>query len=368
MARILYISPEHVSGTLALFQRGHRARGHECRYVTFFRSAYGFPEDICLNLALMPDSPFIRRLKGLAYRNSPDKLGYTEKPGYPPYWRPDTAAEAVFFYLRDLLLSPKIRSAVRQHGLDKFDLYHLDQGLDLYRDSRFIRRMKARGAQVACFYHGNDLRNRGAIPAVDAASQLNLTSELDLLEKHPNLHYLHLPFDLDKFPVKQGESNPLVIGHACRALSNRHYKGTDAIIAAVKELEKTHPVKLDLVEGLSHDEALARKARWDLAIDQIADVGGWGYGMNSLETLSMGIPTCTRMNAECEKFFKSHPFINVDEATLKPKLIELVENIAYRRAKAAQSRDWVVRRHSLDSVMEELYHYYEQAGITLRQP
>jgi glycosyltransferase involved in cell wall biosynthesis len=367
MARILYISPEHVSGTLALFQRGHRARGHDCRYVTFFPSAYGYPEDLCLNLGLMPDSSLIRTLKRFFYRHSPQKLGQAIRPGYPPYWRPDTAAEALFFQMRDLLLSGKIQRAIRHHGLDQFDLYHLDQGLDFYRDARFIRRMKARGAAVACFYHGTDLRNRGVIPVVDEISQLNLTSELDLLSRHPHLHYLHLPFQVENFTVRTTENSPLVIGHACRALSARHFKGTDTIIAIVKELEKTHTVKLDLVEGLPNTEALRRKANWDIAIDQIADRGGWGYGVNSLETLAMGIPTCTRMNAACEKFFAGHPFINVDETSLRSNLIELIENVPYRRAKANQSRQWVIDRHSLDRVMDELYRHYEHAGIVLRR-
>jgi hypothetical protein len=293
-------------------------------------------------------------------------LGREDRPGHPPYWRPNTAAEAIFFHLRDFLLSGKINRSIREFGWDQFDLYHLDQGLDFFRDARFIRRMKARGAGVACFYHGTDLRNRGVIPAVDEISQLNLTSELDLLSRHPNLRYLHLPFEVEHFQVKQGENSPLIIGHACRAPSARHYKGTDAIIAVVKDLEKSHPVKLDLVEGVPHEATLQRKARWDIAIDQISDRGGWGYGVNSLETLAMGLPTCTRMNAECQKFFAGHPFINVDETTLRSRLVELIEKPDYRHAKAQASRQWVVQRHSLDHVMDELYGHYEAAGITLR--
>ncbi|HEX7344360.1 MAG TPA: glycosyltransferase [bacterium] len=365
MARILYISPEHVSGALSLFQRGHRARGHECRYVTFFPSSSGFPEDICLNLPLMPDSPLVKKIKSLAYRSAPPMLGQADREGYPPTWRPATAAEAAFFYLRDFLLSGTIERTIRRFDFDHFDLIHLDQGLDFYRDARFVKKMKARGVHITCFYHGTDLRNRGVIPAVDGASDLNMTSELDLLKKHPHIRYLHLPFEVERFEVKAGENSPLIIGHACRAPEARHFKGTDRIIAVVQELEKTHRVKLDLVEGLPNDECLRRKARWDIAIDQIADRGGWGYGVNSLETLSMGIPTCTRMNAECEKFFADHPFINVSAGNLKSELIRLVENPEFRRSKGRQGREYVRQRHSLNSVMDELYGLYAEAGINL---
>lgn len=365
MAKILYISPEHVSGTMELFQRGHRQRGHECRYITFFPSSSGFPEDVCLNLPLMADSPLVKRIKRVLYRSSPEMAGRGDRPGHPPVWRSSTAAEAVFFFLRDRMLSGRIWRVIHQNRFDEFDLYHLDQGLDFFRDVRFARRMKARGAYVTCFYHGTDLRNRGVIPQVDAISSLNLTSELDLLGKHPNIHYLHIPFDVHRFQVKDWENDPLIIGHACRGVQARHFKGTDRIIEVVKDLEKSHPVRLDLVEDLPNDECLRRKSRWDIAVDQVADRGGWGYGVNSLESLSMGIPTCTRMNPECQKFFADHPFVNVDEENLKSELIKLVENREYRRSKAKEGRAWVERRHGLESVMDELYGYYEMVDIKL---
>ncbi|RJP76915.1 MAG: glycosyltransferase family 1 protein [Candidatus Zixiibacteriota bacterium] len=365
MAKILYLSPEHVSGGLTRFQKGHRARGHECRFVTFYPSPSGFPEDICLRLPLMPDSGLIRQLKRMVYRGAPHMQGQVDLPGYPPVWRSGTAAEAVFFYLRDRLISGAVGRAVRQYGLNQYDVYHLDQGLDFYRDARFVRAMKARGARIVCFYHGTDLRNRGVIPEVDRISDLNLTSELDLLAKHPRLRYLHLPFDVERFEVKTGESDPLIIGHACRAPEARHFKGTDRIIAVVKELEADYPVRLDLVEGVPHDEAMRRKARWDVAVDQIADRGGWGYGMNSLETLALGLPTCTRMNPECDRFFAGHPFINVDPDSLKSQLIRLIENPQWRRQKGVEGRDWVWRTHRLDAVMDELYAHYQAAGIRL---
>lgn len=292
-------------------------------------------------------------------------MGLADRDGRPPIWRSGTAAEAVFFFLRDRFLAPRVNGAIRRYRLDQFDVYHLDQGLDFFRDARFIRRMKARGAHVVCFYHGTDLRNRGVIPKVDAISDLNLTSELDLLAKHPRIRYLHLVFDADQFQVKQSENDPLIIGHACRGPEARHFKGTDRIIEVVKELEQRYPVRLDLIEGLSNEECLRRKSRWDIAIDQITDLGGWGYGMNSLESLAMGIPTCTNMNPQCDEFFTGHPFIKVDPDSLPAKLVELIERPDYRRQKGREGPEWVHKRHSLDSVMNELYRHYAEAGISL---
>jgi hypothetical protein len=365
VAKILYISPEHVSGNLTLFQKGHQTRGHECRFVTLFPSSSTFPEDICLNLPLMPDSQAIKIIRKLAYRSSTAKAGLSDLEGYPPTWRASSWLEKFFFAGRDNLLARKIEKVIQQYRFSEFDLIHLDQGLDFFRDARFARRMKTRGAYVTCFYHGNDMRNRGVIPEVDAISDLNLTSELDLISKHPNIQYLHLPFRVEDYTPQPLENNPLIIGHACRGPANRHHKGTDQIIAIVKDLEVHYPVKLDFVEGLPNSECLMRKRTWDIAVDQIADQGGWGYGVNSLESLSMGIPTCTLMNTECEKFFSDHPFINANAFSLGQKLIELITNHDYRRRKAEEGRKWVIKWHSLDSVMAELYAHYAGAGINL---
>jgi hypothetical protein len=71
------------------------------------------------------------------------------------------------------------------------------------------------------------------------------------------------------------------------------------------------------------------------------------------------------MNPDCERFFADHPFINVNLENLRGELIKLIENAEYRRRKGLQGRDYVIRRHSLESVMAELYSHYSAAGIKL---
>ncbi|MFH1010072.1 MAG: hypothetical protein V1784_02415, partial [bacterium] len=189
--KILHIAAEHVSGTLALFQAEHRRRGNECRYVTFFHSHYQFPEDICLNLPLMPDKPWVRLAKRLLMGlrgASPDRV----RDEHPPLWAPPFW-ERWLFALRDERLRPRFEEAIRRHELDDFDIYHLDGGLEFYRDARWLKRLTATGKKVVCFYHGTDFRNRGILPEIDKLTHLRLTSEWDLLELDPRLEYLYLP-------------------------------------------------------------------------------------------------------------------------------------------------------------------------------
>ena len=43
----------------------------------------------------------------------------------------------------------------------------------------------------------------------------------------------------------------------------------------------------------------------DILIDQIGDSGGWGYGMNSIEAMTLGLCCMTQMNDTCNKFFEN---------------------------------------------------------------
>ena len=357
--KILYISPQHISGTLDLFCRAHRRRGNEARYVTLFPSKYGFPEDILLNLPLHPDKRWIiwgrtllQRLRG----SPPEK----ELEGAPPFWTPGGALETLFFNLRDRLISGKVYRFFGEYNIWDYDLFHLEQGMGFFRDCRMMLKLKSHGKKFACFYHGNDIRNRGVIPAIHQISDLNLTSELDLLEKYPGIKYLFLPIDTEKVKPIKRDNERLKIAHATRS---RYNKGSDFIISTVKELEKEYPVEMILIENQPHQRCMEIKAKCDIYIDQIADKGGWGYGMSSVESLAQSIPTCTYLNPRYLQFIPDHPFVNVNYDSLKDELVKLIQDPDYRKEKAQSSRRWVVKTHDIERVMDKLYEYYSEAGI-----
>ena len=357
--KILYISPEHTVGALSFWKMEHEKRGNECRYVTLFRSASGFKEDICLNLPFVSTGKIYGALRKLAYRTHGELGGGTEKDGYPPVWRPENAAETLFFKTREFIWSGFIERAIRKYGLDQFDIYHLEWGMEFYRDGRFIRKMKNAGKRIVCTYHGQDMRNRGVIPAIDKLSELNLTSELDLMHKHPNINYLFLPFETTKFKPRTEPNDLITISHATQ---QRRAKGSDHIIDVCIELEKEGRIKFILVENRPHFEVLEAKAKSDIYIDQITDIG-WGYGMNSVEALSMGVVCCTKMNEEYEKFIPDHPFINVTAETLKPELSKIIVDRVKLKEKMIISRNWVVKYHDISNVVDKLYEYYKGIGI-----
>jgi hypothetical protein len=355
--KILYIAAEHVSGTLSLFKAEHERRGDICRFVTFWHSHWDFPDDICLNLPLMPDRAWVLRLRRLLQASEGHAPG-SWVAGDLPLWQPGTLARTLF-KLRDQWLWPRIHRQIRAYDLDDFDIVHLDGGLDFTRDARFVRAMRRKGKHVAAFYHGTDLRNRGMVPAIDEQVELRLTSEWDLLEFDPRLHYLYLPFDTSVFPPREYHFHtPIRICHATR----NPYKGTSYVIEAVRVLSERYPVELVLLQDLSHDEALRRKADSDIVVDQLTNAGGWGYGMSSVEACAMGLPVVTNIPEKMAAPLGPHPFVQADPDSIRDVLERLITDEVRCRRLGAEGRAWVRERHDVRSVGEQLYRYYREAG------
>ena len=65
-------------------------------------------------------------------------------------------------------------------------------------------------------------------------SQLNLTSELDLMNKHPKIEYLFLPYNTNKHNPNYSLNKPLKI---CHSPTNRYYKIKNFVLSINNQLE-----------------------------------------------------------------------------------------------------------------------------------
>ena len=348
--KILHIAPFNVANVPMTFVQAERELGHESRLITFSKNPRGFPEDICLHL------PFVN-FKGLTYfKRLIGGKSRTEvtnvKPvltSLPPTWQPNQL-EKLFIKFRELLWKPIIRKVYQQYQLDQFDVIQLDGGIGFFRDGSDIIRLEQLGKKIICCYTGSDLRIRGVIPQIDDISDLNVTVEYDHLKLHPKIHHILFPFDVEKFkPLPYRDDEILRIGHAP---TNRAAKGSDVIIPIVRELEQNYAVKLSLIENLPYQEALKRKAECHIFIDQIGDLG---YGINSLESLAMGIPTCSCLAAGFDEQYPDHPFIVIDGQNLKYRLISLIEDKELRIKQGEEGREWVKKFHDPIKVVERIH-------------
>ena len=355
--KILYLAPENTVGTLSYWKRAHETRGNKCTFITLYKSKQKYDPGICLNLPLVNTSSWYFLGRHYYYKMFKGELGYyKEKDGCPPVWEPNTKLEDIYFQFRDWLWHFKVEPVIKNLELMDYDIIHLEWGLEFYRNGSFVRRLYDLGKPIVCTYHGQDLRTRGIIPIIDKLSSLNLTSELDLLDKHPTIKYQFLPYDTTQHNPKYSLSLPIKI---CHSPTNRYYKGSETIIPICETIANENKnVEFILIENQQYDETINIKQSCDILIDQVHNRGGWGYGMNSIEALSMGLCCMTELNDEYIKFIPDHPFINVDGNSLYKKLNLLINNPDQIINYKINGRNWVVKNHDLNNTAEKLYQYY----------
>lgn len=355
--KILHISPQNYTGILTLFVKGHRALGHESRLVTFFRAKSLYPEDICLNLPFVGPMEWLWKVKRLIRSGSLNVpfTGTTERI----FWTP-SRVERILMPLRDLNWTPKVNRAAKKYNLWDFDIHVLEGGMSFFRDGRDVKKLKAAGRHIVSNYHGLDLRMRGAIRPVWDATELHTTCEFDLYKRYPELEYQFLPFDSSLVPASNPVGNVVKICHAPRL---RSVKGTDKIVEVVEKLSKTLPVELVLIENMSNARVLELKSECHIAIDQIAS-GDMGYGVNSLESLAMGICTVTNLSESYQNFIPDHPFALAEPHNLEKVLTRLVLDEQLRKRYAAAGPGWIRKTHHWRSVVEQMHKRYAELGWT----
>ncbi len=355
--KILHISPQNYTGILTLFVKGHRALGHESRLVTFFRAKSQYPEDICLNLPFVGPMEWLWKVKRLIRSGSLNVpfTGTTERI----FWTP-SRVERILMPLRDLIWTPKVNRAAKKYDLWDFDIHVLEGGMSFFRDGRDVKKLKDAGRHIVSNYHGLDLRMRGAIKPVWDATELHTTCEFDLYQRYPELEYQFLPFDSSLVPRSNPTGDTVKICHAPRL---RSVKGTDKIVEVVEKLSKTLPVELVLIENMSNARVLKLKSDCHIAIDQIAS-GDMGYGVNSLESLAMGICTVTNLSGAYQNFIPDHPFALAEPHNLEKVLTGLILDEQLRNKYAAAGPAWIRKTHHWRSVVKQMHKRYAELGWT----
>lgn len=166
----------------------------------------------------------------------------------------------------------------------------------------------------------------------------------------------------------QADREHLVFAHAP---SNRSVKGTDLILTALAELESEgHRFELDLIEGVSNAEALARYEDADIVIDQL--YAGW-YGGVAVEAMTLGKPVVVYLRESDFRFLPPEmvpdfPFFRATPATVKAVLQSI---LAMPRAelvtKAKQSRAFVERWHDPVAITSRIADDYRRARESIKR-
>lgn len=180
--------------------------------------------------------------------------------------------------------------------------------------------------------------------------------------------YSHISLDEWQPIYTQLENRPLRIGHAP---SHRKIKGTDIILAALEELAaEGYEYELELVEGLSNEQARRKYEQIDVLIDQLH--AGW-YGGLAVEAMALGKPVMVFIRDEDLQFIPAEmkadlPFLRVTMESIKGDLRKLIsmprEDLL---ALGQRSRRYVERWHDPLRIAEEIKRDYDKALSATRR-
>ena len=185
------------------------------------------------------------------------------------------------------------------------DVVHLNN--DLRYIERF-RKLSTRGKAVVVHHHGTMFRTRPDyhLQSLKAYKATAIFSTVDLWAMAPDKGtwqpQTYERRELAKYR-RLNETDTLRVAHAP---TNRAIKGTNALIAAVKRLQKEGAnISLDIIEKKPNVQCLIRKGMADVYVDQML----LGYGCNAVEAWGMGIPVIAGVDPErCpEAIYQSIP-------------------------------------------------------------
>ncbi len=351
--RILHLAVENFAGIPMRLVHEERRRGHDSRLITLLSPMQKYEEDIALQLPAL-NLPQMKLLRRLVRGTPKEQIVNVRHDGRTKYWKPANILDNLLFRLRDAAWQPTIQRAINQlGGLERFDVIIADGGHDF---TRFPRLLAKTNVPIATIYYGSDMRTRGIISGVQGKSRCTFTFEHDHTLLFPEAEFLFYPYEAPDYAPLVEYQAPTVdesirIGHAP---TNRAAKGTAQILDSLERLKKDFPIEIVLIEKMPHPDALRTKARCHLFIDQIGELG---YGMNSLESLAMGIPTAAEFMPDFERFLENrpggeaHPFYNIRRTRLDEDLRFVLSDINQWQNRGKKGKEWVKRHHATEAVV-----------------
>jgi hypothetical protein len=237
------------------------------------------------------------------------------------------------------------------------DIFHFYFGLTLVPKSLQFPLLRALRKKSLYHFLGSDIRGRtrGEL-AYGRRADAQVVGSYDAVRWVPDAEVIPPGLELAAYPPRppSDSDRPLVV----HAPSDRRRKGTEHVIRACEALG----VQLDIVEGLTHQEARKRYERADIVVEQLN--AGW-HGVFGLEAMALGKPVVTYLKDDVvrrteEAFGIRVPIVSATKETLVERLRPLVESPSERRRIGADGRAYVERVHDIDKVADRLLELYSR--------
>lgn len=303
-----------------------------------------------------------------------------------------------FGYAADLDLHLAGSSRVRQtavrlqflrRALRDYDIFHFNFGQTLftvhqlgraYNELAWLRRA---GKTIVATFQGCDVRpqeccfcekptcrawNRYRLPNAERTCRLahrvhHLNPDLgQWLPGSTFMPYANVdPRELHAHPLP--DRGEVVVAHAP---TDRAVKGTADLLTAIEQLQGDGlAIRLDLIEGVTHDEVRRRLVDADVVVDQLRL--GW-YGGLAVEAMSLGRPVVCYIRDDERSpnpFRDELPIVSVTPETLAGELRRLAADRPARVELGARSRRFAEVHHDPDRIARD---YLAGLGFTAPSP
>ena len=241
--------------------------------------------------------------------------------------------------------------------------------------------LTATGAKAVFSFHGTDVRRASLEKQLDpwsyyhadAASRDEAAIAEDLAMIRPRAHVMtystgglrdhlpdgvHLPVTVDVEGLAPGADQRAVpvIAHAP---SSRATKGSSHVLAAFESL-RAEGVRfdVDLIEGVSQTEAVARMRAADVVVEKVL---GDGYGVTAVEAMAMGRAVVTRATERSHGHLGDFPCAQADPDSLVDTLRSLIGDVELRQRIGDSGLEFARRVHSVDATRARLDDLYSDS-------
>jgi hypothetical protein len=261
------------------------------------------------------------------------------------------------------------RAAFLARAMSRYDIFHYNFGRALLTTERFGRvfdelaLVKRAGKTVLVTFQGCDARPheecfcRNPICAAESPYRAKRASRMARLADrafylNPDLRNWvpggrWLPYaSVDPRAIEPAPPGPHEAVTIAHAPTDRHVKGTRHVIEAVEALQAEGlSVRLELLEGLSHEQTVQRCAEADIVVDQL--LIGW-YGAFAVEAMALSKPVLCFIREDDpldNPLGAELPIVRTNPATLVSDLRALTIDARRRRDVGLAGRRFVEKHH-----------------------
>lgn len=275
----------------------------------------------------------------------------------------------------------KKQKRLAEYFLPYFDLFHFHFGTSLTFDYSDLPIYKQNEKPVIMQHWGSDIRylskarehnpyslvkDQNEIQIHNRLKSLSNTikhcivSDMELYqyvkEYYENVYVIPSMVNLDSYmpptqkPLRQ---KPLIV----HAPTSPYIKGTKYIMNAIETLKNQYSFDFQLIQGMSHTDAMKLYQKADLIIDQL-HIGS--YGLLAIEAMAMGKPViCWISEFMKENYPKELPIISANPDTITKVLENMLKNQDQMQELGIRGRKYAETHHDMEKNsinILEIYH------------